>query len=144
MIKIYCEDVAMTKEIKSLQNIADIELISFPFENKNRKVIRSNYPSELTMESTFITLDDTKIDISNTDRSEIFELIEKVIGANNYNDIRHIDTAYKEKCQIFVSPDKGDIISKSNDLEKYTGIKFFYCRDFESIRMEIDKIMQKE
>lgn len=132
-IRIYCEDGAMTKEIKAMKASGDIELVSFPFENINRKVIRVNNPSDLTADSTFITADDTSILVSNTEHSDLYAVIGKIIGRGNFNDIRHVDTAYKEKCAIFVSPDKGDIISKSEELHKLTGMKFFHCRDIESI-----------
>ena len=144
MIKIYCENGALTKEIKALGLIDDIELIYFPFENFTRKAKRSNIPSELTWDNTFITFDDDKITFSNCDRSEIFEPIAKIIGLNNLHDISHVDTAYKERCLIFISPDKGDIISKASNLEQITGMKFFYCQDFESINNEIEKKRNKE
>ena len=138
-IKIYCEDGALTKEIKELRN-SDIELIVFPFENKNKKVSRSDNPSLLTADNTFITCDDSKIKISNTDKSEAFDRIADIVGKNHLNDVRHIDTAYKEKCLIFISPDKGDIVSKADDLEKLTGIKFFYSRDIQRIRTAIQEL----
>ena len=96
-------------------------------------------PSELTCDLTFIT-SDSDIIISDTARSEIFKSIEKIVGKENYNDIRHIDTAYKEKCTLFITPDKGDIVKHKENLEKLSGIKFFYCEDFEAIKGYIDKI----
>ncbi len=89
------------------------------------------------VDSTLITADDIGIRISDTDESEIFESIARIIGRNHFNDIRHIDTAYKENCKIFISPDKGDIISKAAELEKLTGIKFFYHKDIEGIKKAI-------
>ena len=127
----------MTKEVKELRNLDNIELIGFPFENPNKKVTRSDNPSLLMVDSTLITADDIGIRISDTDESEIFENIARIIGRNHFNDIRHIDTAYKENCKIFISPDKGDIISKAAELEKLTGIKFFYHKDIEGIKKAI-------
>ncbi|WP_139062559.1 hypothetical protein [Aquimarina megaterium] len=132
-IKIYCEDGAMTKDIRMLKNSGSIELISFPFENFNRRTTDSKLPSNLTIDSTFITAD-SDIKISDTVSSDIFDKIANIIGKENNNDIRHVDTAYKEKCQIFVSPDKKDIINKGKELEELTGIKFFHCDDFSSIK----------
>lgn len=130
----------MNKEIRSLKNYRNIELISFPFENINKRTVDSKNPSELTCDSTFITCD-SDILISNTVRSDIFESIGKLIGPENYNDIRHVDTAYKEKCKIFISPDKKDIVNKGEELEKLTGIKFFYCEDFDMIKSYINTII---
>ncbi len=136
MIKIYCEDGAMSKGVKKLKNEDNIKLISFPFENFNKKTISSKKPSELLASSSFV-LSSSDIRISDTVRSEIFEKIEAIIGAENYNDVRHIDTAYKEKCHIFLSPDKKDIINNGEELQKLTGIKFIYCEDIESIHNHI-------
>ena len=36
-IKIYCENGSMTKEIRSFKKIDNIILISFPFENYNKR-----------------------------------------------------------------------------------------------------------
>ena len=139
-IKVYCEDGALTKEIKGLRDSEVIELVVFPFEVKSRKIERADNPSMLTVDNTFITCDDTRIKIENTDESEIFDKVAVIVGKNHFNDIRHIDTAYKERCQIFISPDKTDIVSKADDLERLTHIKFFYCRDIEKIRAAIDEL----
>lgn len=139
MIKIYCEDGSMTKPIKNLKKDSDIELISFPFENINKRTTDSKRPSEITCDSTFATLD-SDIRSSDTVASEIFGDIEKIVGKGNYNDIRHIDTAYKEKCQIFVSPDKKDIVNNGKKLFELTEIKFFYCEDIQGINKSIKQI----
>ena len=140
--KIYCEDGSMNKEILSLKkDYQNIELISFPFENFNRKTIDSKKPSELTADSTFVTADSTIL-ISDTESSDIFNILKKIIGPENNNDIRHVDTAYKERCKIFISPDKKDIISKRDSLEAVTGMKFFYCEDFTQIKKYLDDLIK--
>ena len=131
----------MTKAIKNLNKDSDIELISFPFENINKRTTNSKRPPELTCDSNFVTAD-SDIRIFDTVASEIFANIEKVFGKGNYNDIRHIDTAYKEKCQIFVSPDKKDIINNGRELFELTGIKFYYCEDIQGIKKYIKQIEQ--
>jgi hypothetical protein len=141
-IKIYCEDGAMTKEIRSLKQRDNIILISFPFENYNKRTVDSKLPSNLTCDSTLITAD-SDILISDTIHSEIFDLIKSIVGANNFNDIRHIDTAFKENCKIFISPDKDDIINKGEGLENLTGIRFFYCKDFKLIENYINELNNK-
>ena len=133
MVKIYCEDGSMTKEIKQLKKNSFIQLISFPFENYNRRTHNSKKPSELTCDTT-LTFASSTMKIGDTGGSEIFCQIKDIIGKENFNDIRHVDTAYKEKCQLFISPDKKDIINKRERLFKLTGIKFFYCEDIEEIR----------
>jgi hypothetical protein len=141
-IKIYCEDGAMTKKVRSLRQRDNIKLISFPFENFNKRTIDSKFPSNLTCDTTRITAD-SDILISDTLPSEIFNSIKKIVGANHFNDIRHIDTAYKENCKIFISPDKDDIINNGEELESITGIKFFFKEDFDLIENYINELYDK-
>lgn len=136
-VKIYCEAGAMTTEVRNLKILENVELIGFPFESKNRRVFTASQPSELTSDNDFITADNTNIRVSDTDRSEKFLQIAKIIGENHYNDVRHIDTAYKENCKIFISPDKGDIIDKAIELERLTGIKFFHPTSIEEIKKAV-------
>ncbi|MCK6607390.1 MAG: hypothetical protein L6Q46_03690 [Flavobacterium sp.] len=139
MIKIYCEEGALTKDIKALKKEPDILLLSFPFDNKNKITTYSKKPTELTCDNTFITCD-SDIIIGDTIASEKFEEISKVIGRKHYSDIRHVDTAYKESCQLFISPDKGDIIANKERLKEITNIDFFHCQDIDSILKKIDSI----
>ncbi|MCR9181398.1 MAG: hypothetical protein NXH73_00580 [Flavobacteriaceae bacterium] len=139
MIKIYCEDGAMTKEVKKLKNDSSILLISFPFENSNKKTFSSKKPTELLASSGF-TLASSSIRLSDTIQSEKYEEIKNIVGEKNFNDIKHIDTAYKEKCRIFISPDKKDIVNNGEEFNKITGIKFFYSEDIEEIKKYIYEI----
>lgn len=139
MIKIYCEDGAMTKEVKNLRSENHIKLFSFPFENRNRKTKNVPKPSRLTADSSFVTADSI-INIGDTIKSNKFIDIEKVVGKENFNDIRHLDTAYKNGCQIFLTPDKKDIANKKKELEKILGISIFYCHDIDKIRAKITEL----
>lgn len=129
----------MTKKIRTLKKVSNIVLISFPFENTNRRTLDSKKPSELTWDCTFITMD-SDILISDTERSDKFEAIKDIVGTQHYNDIRHIDTAYKENCKIFLTPDKDDIANNAEKLEEITGIKFFHCDDFSAIENYIKQL----
>ncbi len=133
MIKIYCEDGSMTKDLKSLGKEENVTLISFPFENRNKCTTDATKPSRLTCDSTFFTADNNKVKISDTVESDKYDQIKQIIGKQNLYDVRHFDTAYKEGCQIFVTPDKKDIVSKANELYELTGIRVFHCEDIESI-----------
>ena len=139
-VKIYCEAGAMTSEVRSLKSNPKVKLIGFPFEMKNKRVYKATQPSELTCDSDLITADNTEIKVSDTVKSEKFELIAQVIGASNFNDIRHIDTAYKENCKFFISNDKNDIINNAVELENITGIKFFHPNEIEEIKKIILEI----
>lgn len=143
MIKIYCEDGAVTKPIRKIGQSEEFTLISFPFENHNRRTKDATKPSHLTADSTFFTADNTKVKLSNTSFSDKGNGIKDIIGINNFNDVRHFDTAYKEDCQIFLTPDKKDIASKANRLFTLTGIKVFHCDDIDHIREYCTDLIKK-
>ena len=137
-IRIYCEDGAYQKEIRGLKRDYNVELFTFPFENKNKRAKIPKSPSELTCDSTYITIDNDFIRISDTEKSALFSSIVEIIGKDNYNDARHIDTAYKNNCKIFVSPDKGDIINNSEALMRLTGIRFFHWKEYEDLKEHLN------
>jgi len=143
-IKIYCEAGAMTSEVRNLKSNPKVKLIGFPFEMKNKRVYKATKPSELTCDSMLINADNTEIKVSDTVKSKKFELIAQVIGATNFNDVRHIDTAYKEKCKIFISNDKNDIINNAIELENITGIKFFHPNDIDEIKKLILEMLSSK
>lgn len=144
MIKIYCEDGALNRHVKKLKRQADIEIYSFPFENTNSKTKTSSHPSELRVSNRYLRINDPATTrINQTLRSDIFEEIEKIVGSKNYNDIRHIDTAFKEECQIFVTPDKKDISSKSEELEKLTGMKIIHSDNTDKLDRAINEIRRR-
>jgi len=67
-----------------------------------------------------------KFSIDDTDGSNKYKEIQSIIGKKNAMDVLHIDAAYKSKCKAFLSPDKGDIISKKKELEILLQMKFFH------------------
>ena len=50
----------------------------------------------------------------------------KGLGAKTDIDAKHLDTAYKNNCQIFLTRDKGHIINKRANLEKLLNLKIFH------------------
>ena len=126
--KIYCERGAYRKELRELELSGKIEIVSFPYEGRNRKTPKDSRPSIITMDSTYITWDMTFL-IGDAVESDKFSQIASMVGKNNTMDIRQIDAAYKSQCQVFLSPDKGDIISNRNELEGLLGMKFFHPKE---------------
>jgi len=139
-ISIYCEDGSMNKFVRALKKDKRLNLISFPFENTNRRISKSKKPSGLTCDTEFTTADSDML-ISDTLHSDIYESIKQIIGVEHMNDIRHIDTAFKENCKLFITPDKDDIVNNGKALEELTGIKFFYCEDYELIGSYISTLI---
>lgn len=143
MIKIYCEDGAVTKEVREIGKSTKFTLISFPFENRNQRTTDATRPSHPTADSTFWTADNTRIKIGNTSFSEISNEVKDIIGLENFNDIRHFDAAYKEGAKIFITPDKKDIASKADSLFKISRIKVFHCDNITEIKKYCSELIEK-
>ena len=141
-LKIYCENGSLTKDIRKLKKEFSIKIIYFPFENFTKKATEAKKPSGLTCGNQYIGAG-SDIRIGYTESSPIFDQIKSIVGPNSSIDAKHIDTAYKEKCFLFITPDKDDILSKKVALEELTGIKFFYTEELSLIKEAIKKYYQK-
>ena len=127
MIKVYCERGAMRKELKQLKQDGLVQLIHFPYEGHNKKVEITDIPSLVTADMTYMTADST-IPIGACDPSDKYEAIKLVIGSHEF-DTRHIDTAYKNKCQVFLSRDKDDVVGHAKELNDLLGLEFLHPDD---------------
>lgn len=124
-LRIYCE-IGSIGKVKHLEKDYNIEFVYFPYDiSKTRHMKQSKKPSGLTADTAMLTADST-VAISDTEASQIFIELLRIIGTENKADARHIDTAFKEKCKIFITNDKKDIISKKEKLQELTQIDFFY------------------
>lgn len=139
MIKIYCENGALTKSIKNLCAKKDVTCLYFKFEEKCRKLKESDKPTDPVFSSTKLTWDSTIL-FNETFPSEKYNQIAEVVGKINLNDCKHIDTAYKEGCRLFITPDKDHIVKNGKVLFEITGIRFFHRDDLESIVDFIDSL----
>lgn len=59
-------------------------------------------------------------------KSELLPHIRQIIGSSQRRDALHLDSAYKTKCQAFVTSDKDHIYKNKEELEKLLGLKIFY------------------
>lgn len=141
MIKIYCELGSLSGEIKALKSKSDLEFIYFPFENTTRKLKAAQKPSNLLSSNGFV-LASSDIHIGDTGGSDKFLRIQNLIGAKNFRDAQHIDTAYKENCKILISPDKKDITNFRKEIYNLTGVKCFHHTEIESIIKYINKLRE--
>lgn len=127
MIKVYCERGALRKELTQLKNCGLVHLIHFPYEGHTKKLEVTDTPSIISADITYMTCDST-IKIGDCDHSEKYHEIKSIIGNHEF-DVRHIDTAYKNNCQFFLSRDKDDVISHSAKLNSLLGIEFLHPDD---------------
>jgi hypothetical protein len=71
---------------------------------------------------------DSTIRIGDCVPSPQYQAIKAIIGDHEF-DARHIDTAYKNSCDVFLSRDKGDVISHAANLKELLGMEFLHPDD---------------
>lgn len=104
-----------------------VELVMFPYENKNKHIENVGLPSNCSYQDlknfTYGTLQGAYGDYSGSDK---YEKIVELLGlANKRVDILHLDSAYKTECNIFLTNDKDDIWSHKVKLEELLGFRIF-------------------
>lgn len=131
MLKVYCDTGAYRSELSELERNGAIRVYQFKYENKNRKIRHHALPSRPTWSETKYAWNELK-DLTWNDmgkQSEHWRAIESLIGKGNAVDAKHLDSAYREGCQVFLTSDKGDISSHRRALEQLLGIKVLHYRE---------------
>jgi hypothetical protein len=126
LLKVYCERGAYRTELRSMERDGLIQLLHFPYEGHNRRIRTRATPSVVTWDTTYVTLNEILDSADVMVGSEKFSQIRMIIGANEF-DARHLDSAYKSRCDCFLTPDKRDIADKSVQLESLLGLKIFHA-----------------
>ena len=117
----------MRRELNQLKKDGLVQLIHFPYEGHSKKMEITQIPSLVTADMTHMTCDST-IRIGDCEPSDKYQAIKTIIG-NHELDARHIDTAYKNNCDCFLSRDKDDIIGHATELKELLGIEFLHPDD---------------
>jgi|WetSurSiteA1Bulk_404760.scaffolds.fasta_scaffold01294_9 hypothetical protein len=132
-MKVYCDTGAFLQELKSLQNKGIVELYTFKYENKNKRIKNSGVPSNATWDDlkNYRWNDLEGICWNDFSGSEKYEQICAVIGLKNRFDILHLDSTYKSQCDVFVTSDKDDIWSKRKKLQVLLGVRIFSVDEIE-------------
>jgi len=129
-IKVYSEHGALRDELWPLQRQGVIELVTFPYESKNRKIWCQAVPSAAQIgDLGFVTIGELRCTIGDFSPSDFYSEILRIVSDQNRRDALHIDSAYKSGCKAFLSRDKKDILSKGIELEALLGIRFFHPDD---------------
>jgi hypothetical protein len=126
--KVYCENNAITDELKNLQRSGVIELIHYPYDDpssRTRHISRSAVPSaKRWCDANMKWNEAVDVKWSDSKGSEKYEEILSLIGKNNRRDALHVDSAFKSKCACLVTCDK-DILAHRDRLAEMLGIRFF-------------------
>lgn len=131
MIRVYCDTGAYRPELKQMHQAGQIELVQFHYENRNKHIKTSAPPSNPTWDEANYSWDELH-DTSWNDigrQSEKIEEIRSLIGAQNKRDIKHLDSAYLAGCKAFITSDKGDISSKSEQIFTLLSIQIFHFKE---------------
>ena|SRR5437867_2763819 len=131
MLKVYCDTGAFRVELTALEREGKVRIFQFKYENKNKRIRHKAAPSRPNWEElnyTWNELDSlTWDDLGKT--SDKRQAIEALLGPNNIRDAKHLDSAYMEGCRVFLTSDKGDIVSRRGELVSLLGIEVFHFRE---------------
>ena len=131
MLKVYCDTGAYREELKLLEGDGKIQVFQFKYENKNKHIRKMAAPSSPTwheLNYPWNQLDGlTWNDLGKT--SDKRQAIEALLGPSSIRDAKHLDSAYMEGCTVFLTSDKGDIVSRQGELVSLLGIKAFHFRE---------------
>lgn len=131
MLNVYCDTGAYRSDLSELERNGSIRVYQFKYENKNRKIRHRALSSRPTWSETKYTWNEleglTWNDMGK--QSDHWPAIQSLIGKGNRVDAKHLDSAYMEGCQVFLTSDKGDICTHKRTLEQLLGIKVFHYRE---------------
>jgi len=133
-IKIYCDTPSYLSWVKKIEKDDLAEIVSFPYENKNRKIKNKSIPTNNTWNQSNLGWSEAKYrwkDCSPSNKFNDIKIILKGSGQDTSVDAQHLDSAYKSNCDIFLTNDITDIVTKRNSLESLLGIKIFDAKNEE-------------
>ena len=130
-MKVYCEHGALTRELKRLEQEGRVTLLLYPYEMRTKRIAALAEPSDPTWEESNTAWEEEEGTWNDLLPSSKFKSILGIVGSANVRDAKHIDSAHKSGCQAFFSPDRHDIISNGQLLEKLLGIKFYHSHDID-------------
>lgn len=131
MLKVYCDTGAYRPELTSLEQQGKVRVFQFKYENKNRHIRHRAAPSRPTYKELNYTYKElgglTYNDLGKT--SDKRKAIEAAFGANNIRDAKHLDSAHMEGCTVFLTSDKGDIVSRRGELASRLGLRVLHFHE---------------
>ncbi len=134
-MKIYCEQGALTKEIKELGRRRNIELVHFPYDlgSHTRKIHGVATPSKAQFQDLNLSIAELPGAMTDYKGSPHLEEILLVIGSSNRRDALHVDSAFKQGCVAFITPDKEHILEHKTELESMLGVRFFHFSEWSNL-----------
>jgi hypothetical protein len=121
-VNIYIDRCANSKTVRTLikpyEDKGLLKLIQFPFEGKNNKIQHHGIPTRITWDEWHSPWSKANYSWADIDYSDKFPEIQKILGKDPQRDgdCRQLDTAYKNKAEIFLTSDVG-ILKHTPELE---------------------------
>ena len=104
------------------------ECYQFPYDSSDRpkkKTQKLASPCELTWKEWNCSWEESTFSWADSGHF-IPEKIKKLIGKNNKADYKHLYSALRMNCQIFLTSDKGDIWTVRNEIQSEYFLKIFH------------------
>ena len=103
----------------------------------NRKIKHAALPTRPTWKELNYTWDEMKqIEEfrslswdSLAEASDKFDEIQSIVGSSNMRDAKHLDSAYRAGCSVFLTSDKDDLWSKRERIRHSIGIAVLHFQD---------------
>jgi hypothetical protein len=132
--KVYCEAGALTQEIKNLGESGSIALVHFPYDpcSHTRSLTAVATPSSAEICDLNLPINELPGTIADYSGSIHLAEILSILGGQR-RDALHVDSAFKQGCLAFVTPDKGDILKHKTELERLLGIRFFHPNEWSDL-----------
>ena len=137
-VRVYCDTGGWTEQLGELERTGLISVHQFKYENRSRRITHGAIPSALTYDDApKYTYNDLRKDkflsVASSEvlagvNSKLPELV-AVVGGSSDMDARHLDSAYMTGCLAFLTSDRGDILSKREQLLLITGLRVFHAKD---------------
>jgi len=124
-MKVYCEHHAVRQWQRDLHKKGRITLVLFPYDQRTRRIKEVATPSVAIWKELNITWDEADFSWDEFSPSPHYSDICNIIGEENIRDVKHVDSAFKSKCQCMLTCDN-DILSHSQELEELLNIVFFH------------------
>ena len=127
MIKIYVDTGGNTKDLRPLLAAGKVFLVgadidNHPYTQKRGIQVKSTLETWDKDQEAWDDDHETWDDEDNA--SEVYPALVRLIGRNN--DSRHLDTAYRNGCHVFLTSDKGDISNRREAIAQLTGIRVLH------------------
>lgn len=126
MLKIYVDTGGNTKQLRPLHAAGTIALVgadidSHPYTPKRGVEVKSTLESWEKDKGTWDEDGETWDDEDNA--SELYTDLVRLVGRNK--DSRHLDAAYRNGCDVFLTSDKDDLWNHREDILRLTNIRVF-------------------